>query len=267
MNPSQGSDLPDVFPGQGNPAPCSGTADATIRALEVSKVGDANGDPIEPVELDPSSGLGLQITNAFLLSPDSHTFNLADNDSMTVTVAVGVNNPNVGENDYGDYEVKLAAKAPEFGIGVGNGLNFFLRLRALTATDTTPPVVSVTKPTGDEILGVIPIEVQAYDPDTLPIATGLASMSATVSSAGGTVSNLPILLTLDSSLAVGPGITVTGTVTQRITLPACSAAVLAATSFTLRQQMVRGTSATEQELQSEVRCGLYERIFNQSLPD
>ncbi len=211
VDPKHDTDLPNIFAGEGNPAPCSGTADAAISALEVYKVGDANGDPIVSVELDPSSGLGLQIASAFLLAPSSHTFDLAENDSMTVTVAVSVNNPNVGDSDYGDYEVKLAAKAPGFGIGVGNGLHFFLRLRASTATDITPPVVSVTKPTGDEILGVIPVEVQAYDPDTLPIATGLASISATVSSAGGTVTNLPIPLTLDSSLPVGPGITVTGT--------------------------------------------------------
>ncbi len=211
VDPNHGSDLPDVFPGEGNFAPCSGIADASISALEVYRVGDENGDPIEPLKLDPSFGLGLQIRSAFLLSPDSHTFNLPDNDSMTVTVAVGVENPNVGDSDYGDYEVKLAAKAPGYGIGVGNGLHFVLKLRALSATDTTPPVVSVTKPTGDEILGVIPVEVQAYDPDTLPIATGLASLSATVSSAGGAVSNLPIILTLAPPLPVGAGITATGT--------------------------------------------------------
>jgi hypothetical protein len=71
-------------------------------------------------------------------------------------------------------------------------------------------VVTVTKPAGDEIIGVIPVEVQAYDPDSL-VATGLASISATVSSAGGTVSNLSIPLALDQPLPVAAGVTVTGT--------------------------------------------------------
>ena len=53
---------------------------------------------------------------------------------------------------------------------------------AETATDTTPPVVSVTKPSGDEILGVIGVEVTAFDP-TGPVASGLDSISASVSSA------------------------------------------------------------------------------------
>jgi hypothetical protein len=174
-------------------------------------VGDAGGNPITPMELDVTYGLGQAIAGAFSLSPASHIFDLTNPSSMTVIVSVTVNNPNLPASAYGDYNVKLAAQAPGFGIGVGDGPHFLLSLRASTATDTTPPVVTVTKPAGDEILGVIPVEVQAYDPDTPPVATGLASMGATVSSAGGAVSNLSIPLTLDQPLPVGAGVTVTGT--------------------------------------------------------
>ena len=80
----------------------------------------------------------------------------------------------------------------------------------MTATDTTPPVVSVTKPSGDEILGVIGVEVTAFDPDG-PVASGLASISASVSSAGGTVSGLPISLAFNPSLPQPAGVVVTGT--------------------------------------------------------
>jgi hypothetical protein len=77
-------------------------------------------------------------------------------------------------------------------------------------TDTTPPVVSVTKPSGDEILGVIAVEITAFDP-TGPVASGLSSISASVSSAGGTVSALPITLAFDHSLPEPAGVVVTGT--------------------------------------------------------
>jgi hypothetical protein len=206
VDAKQQTDAPDLFPGEGA-NPCTATANATIGVLEIQQVGDAAGNPITPVDLDRSVGLGLQIAGAFSLTPNSHTFSVGE----TITVALVISNPGLGEGAYGDYDVKLAAQAPAFGIGVGDGPHFLLSLRGLTATDTTPPVVTVTKPTGDEILGVIPVEVQAYDPDTPPVATGLASMSATVSSAGGTVSGLAVPLTLDQSLPVAAGVTVTGT--------------------------------------------------------
>ncbi len=203
------SNLPDIFPGEGNSNLCSDKAYAVISAMEIYKVGDENGDPITPLKLDPTLGLGLQIASAFSISPLDHTFDLTDSESMTALVSVFVGNPMVDINDYGDYEVKLAAKAPGFGIGVGKGISFLLSLRAATATDTTPPVITVTKPSGDEILGEILMEVQAYDPDIPPLASGLASISATVSSAGGTVSSA-VLLMLDSELPVPAGVMITG---------------------------------------------------------
>ena len=49
----QQTDAPDVFPGEGK-QPCTSTAPATISALEIQKVGDASGNPIDPENLDPS---------------------------------------------------------------------------------------------------------------------------------------------------------------------------------------------------------------------
>jgi len=198
--------LLDVFPGEGNDQDCSSTADATISALEISKVGDAAGNPlVTPISLNPLVGVGQAIASAFLLAPVNSTFGIGE----TITVNVEVHNPNLNPVDYGDYDIKLAAKAAGFGIGVGDGPHFFLRLRMVSATDTTPPVVSVTKPSGDEILGVIGVEVTAFDP-TGPVASGLASISASVESAGKTVSE-PISLALDHSLPQPAGVVVTGT--------------------------------------------------------
>lgn len=203
----QNLDVIDVFPGEGNNQVCSPTADATISALEILKVGDATGNPlVESIKLDPFVGLGQVIASAFWLTPARYTFGIGE----TITVKVDVSNPDLNPADYGDYDVKLAAQAPGYGIGVGDGPHFFLSLRAASAMDTTPPVVSVTKPSGDEILGVIGVEITAFDP-TGPVASGLASISASVSSAGGTVSGLPISLAFDYSLPQPAGVVVTGT--------------------------------------------------------
>jgi hypothetical protein len=206
VDSKQQTDLPDIFPGEGQSS-CTATAFATISALEIQKVGDADGNPIDPVDINLSSNLGQLISGAFSFTPSTNTFDVGG----TVNVTVVINNPNVDLADYGDYDIKLAAQAPGYGIGVGNGPHFLLSLRDPSATDRTPPVVTVTKPAGDEILGVIPVEIQAYDPDTPPPGTGLISMSATVSSAGGAVSNLDIPLTIVPSLPVAAGVTVTAT--------------------------------------------------------
>jgi hypothetical protein len=200
------SSVPNVFAGQGQNA-CLGQADASILALEVQKVGDANGNPIDPTPVDPNSVLGAQIVGAFTLSPSTHTFTPGDSLSVNVTV----NNPNVSSTDYGDYDVKLAAQAPGAGIGVGNGLHFTLSLRAPSWTDTTPPSVTISKPASDQILGVIDVEVQEMDPvGSHNEGTGIASMSASIVSAGGSV-NQSIPLTFTPVLPVAAGVTVTGT--------------------------------------------------------
>lgn len=196
--------VPNVFAGQGQNA-CLGEALADIGVIEIDQVADAQGQPLDPmVSLDVNSGLGQQIAAAFSVAPNSYLFTPGDSVSVTVVVS----NPGVSPTDYGDYVVKLGAKAPGAGIGVGPGPLFTLSLRPATAVDTTPPVVTVTKPAGDEILGVIGIEIQAYDPDG-PAASGLASMSAAISSSGGAVSNVAVSLTPDVPLPVAPGVTVT----------------------------------------------------------
>lgn len=202
----QQTSAPDVFPGEGQ-VPCTALALALISPLEVWNVGDAEGTPVTPVAVTETS-LGLAIAGAFAVSPSSYPFSIGEQ----ITVGVTISAPSISEAEYGDYEVKVAAKAPGYGIGVGEGARFLLRLRAPAATDTTPPVVSISKPAADEFLGVIPVEVQAYDPATSP-ATGLATLAASVSSAGGTVSDLALPLVVNPGLPVAPGVTVTGTAT------------------------------------------------------
>ncbi len=207
-SPSPDTSLPNMFPGQGQ-NPCTGQADASILALEVTKVGDATGNPIDPtVQLDVKSGLGAQIAAAFMLNPATYTFAPGG----AVTISVMVSNPGVDSSNYGDYAVKLAAQAPGAGIGVGSGIQFTLSLRASSVTDTTPPTVTVTKPTADQILGVVDVEVTATDPvGSQSEGTGVVSMSATISSAGSHVLNQPISLSFSPSLPVVAGVTVTGT--------------------------------------------------------
>ena len=252
--------VPNVFAGQGQNA-CLGEALADIGAIEIDKIADAEGQMLEsPLSLDIHSGLGQQLSAAFTTAPSSHVFTPGDSIVVTVTVS----NPNVSPADYGDYQVKLAAKAPGAGIGVGPGLLFTLSLRLATAVDTTPPVVSVTKPAGDEILGVVGIEVQAYDPDG-PAASGLASMSASISSSGGTVSNVTIPLTPDTTLPVAPGVTVTatGTYTPAGGSPSDTAGTTEALGFTASSRSGIGTyvlDATAADVAGN--SGMASRTFN-----
>lgn len=207
-NASPDTSAQNVFPGQGATNACAPTANALIGVLEIQKVADADGNPLaSPLDVGLGSSLGQAIVAAFSVDPS------AWNDfapGASTSVVVTVSNPNLDSANYGDYAIKLAAKADGYGIGVGSGVMFTLVLRAPTSVDTTPPVVNVTKPTGDEILGVVGVEVQAYDPAG-PAATGLASLSAKVSSVGGAVSDETISLTLDTALTAAPGVTVTGT--------------------------------------------------------
>ena len=195
----------DVFPGEGNDQDCSPTADATISALEISKVADAAGNPL--VEAFPPVPYLVRqaIAAAFSLSPSSYTFKVGE----TITVNLVVNNPNLQPADYGDYGIKLAAQTPGSGIGVGNGPDFFLSLRAPTATDTTPPVVLVTKPSGDEILGVIGVEVTAFNPHG-PLASGLPHQRQPQQRRRDGVSTAHFLA-FNPSLPQPAGVVVTGT--------------------------------------------------------
>lgn len=216
--PSTDTALPNVFPGQGQDA-CIGQADASFGVFEIVQVADASGNLLEtPVTVSSSSPLYAQIAAAFSFNPSGDTFTPGFAD----TISVNITNPNVDSTNYGVYQVKLAAQAPGAGIGVGAGVTYSLSLFAPTASDTTPPTVTILDPpvppnaTAQQILGVIPVEIQAIDPiGTPPTGTGVASMSATVSSLGGAVSNLPITLTPNPALAVAAGVTVdsTGTFT------------------------------------------------------
>jgi hypothetical protein len=73
------------------------------------------------------------------------------------------------------------------------------------------PVVNILKPSGSQILGNIAVKVEAYDPNVGPCPSGLATLSASVSSAGGAFGSLSIPLTLDHTLSAPAPTHVTGT--------------------------------------------------------
>lgn len=181
-----------IFPG-GNP-----TADAEIRVFGIQKVGDADGNPLavpEHVALD--SALGTQIAGAFDIMPNAATVY----PGYCFDVEIEISNPAVGPLDYGDYEITIKAQAIGSGIGVGSGFRYVLKLRPAPATDTTPPDVTIDSPANasTHFLGVIPVQVTANDPAP---GTGVQSISATIRSAGGTVSGLGI--TFDTNTAPQP---------------------------------------------------------------
>lgn len=193
-----------VFPGQGQ-NPCVGQADASILALEVTQVEDASGNSIDPVDVT-NTAVGQQIIAAFTLTPPTNTFT----PGSSVNVSVTVNNPNVASTAYGVYQVKLAAQAPGAGIGVGPGPIFTLTLGAPSTSDTVPPSVTINAPSGNLLLGVIPVQVTANDPAP---GSGVASITATVSSAGGLVTNAPACSQTYSGNTAGTAVTCNGSFT------------------------------------------------------
>ena len=214
-----------VFPAQSG-GPCQDTASAEIRVFGIEKVGDADGTMLaETVDVPTDSALGLQIAAAFFLNPSSHLFGIVE----TLPVNVGVNNPMVGAGDFGDYVVTVKAQAIGAGIGVGSGTRYMLGLRAPAITDSVPPTVTINKPSGDEVLGPVSVEIAAVDP--VP-GSGVNWMGATISSTGNTVSNLAIPLSLDHSLPVSAGVTVIGTGTFYPTGGTGATGTSAATAFT-----------------------------------
>jgi len=198
---------PNVFAGQGATNECAQTAIADIGVIEILKVADANGESIDPVNIGLDTSPGQQVKDAIKVNPDFWD-NFYPGDSEVVAIDVG--NPNLAPADYGTYDIKIAAKADGYGIGVGSGLIFSLTLEAPTAVDSVKPIVQINSPIGPQILGVIPVEVEAWDQD-LPGASGLASVSASIKSAGGGVPEHAISLTPDKTLPVNAGIHVTGT--------------------------------------------------------
>lgn len=199
----------NVFPGQGGLNECAFYADAFIGVLEIELVADASGNPLStPVKVALDSALGQAIAGAVSVAPGAWN---AFVPGGKTPVSVNVTNPNAGPAYYGEYALKLAAKADGFGIGVGPGVMLSLVLTAPTLTDKTAPTVTINKPAVEEILGKVAVEILASDPNDSVVATGLASLSASVSSAGGKVLNLPLALTLDQALTAAAGVMVTGT--------------------------------------------------------
>ena len=144
-----------VFPAQSG-GPCQESASAEIRVFGIEKVADGDGNMLgETVDVPIESPLGLQIAAAFFLDPSSHLFGIGE----TLAVSVGISNPLVGAGDFGDYVVTLKAQAIGAGIGVGSGTRYMLGLRAPAVTDTVPPTVTINKPSGDEVLGPVAIEI------------------------------------------------------------------------------------------------------------
>jgi hypothetical protein len=146
----------------------------------------------------------LQIAAAFSMDRSSHTFSVAE----TLAVQVTVTNPGIAPADYGDYLVTLKAQAIGAGIGTGSGARFTFSLRPASATDTVPPTVTINQPAADQILGPVALVVTAVDPTP---GTGVNALTTTISSAGGTISALPIAMSLDETLPVAAGTPVTGT--------------------------------------------------------
>jgi hypothetical protein len=194
------------FPVGTPPRDCAPTATATIDATEVTKVADANGNPIDPVSEDGTS-LGDAISAAFAFVPNPWA-NFSPGDGTTIVVTLS--NPNVDPLNYGDYDVKLAAHDNGAGIGVGDGPHFTLKLRAQPCTNTIPDV-TITKLIGDPpgVLGTVPLTFTARD-----ICDDIESMTATVTSSGGAVNQ-------SISVSISPGLPVpalaTGTATGSFT--------------------------------------------------
>lgn len=175
-------------PSGGTKFPSAETAPASIRVFGIEKVKDANGnDLLTPEDIPLDSPLGKQIATAFDLSPTTNTFSPGGFVKVSVTVA----NPGVSESDYGTYVVVMKAQSPGSGVGVGSGSRFTLTLKAMTMTDNTPPAVTINSPTdgSSHILGPIAVSITAKDPAP---GSGVASITAKVSSAGGAVSDLDI---------------------------------------------------------------------------
>lgn len=198
----------DVFAGQGALNACATQADALIGVIDIDKVADAEGNLVGPDEVPLDSPLGVKIVDAIDVIPVAwDDFGPGDSSGP---IAISINNPMVSVGDLGTYAIKIAAKADGYGIGVGSGLLFTLTLQAPDEEDLTPPQVSIGEPSLDELLGITALKVQAYDPAHTG-ATGLASLKASISSAGGAVSAVNILpLDMDKPFVAPPGEVVTG---------------------------------------------------------
>ncbi|OFV98670.1 MAG: hypothetical protein A3F68_03630 [Acidobacteria bacterium RIFCSPLOWO2_12_FULL_54_10] len=193
-------EIDNVFAGEGQDR-CLVSAVAHIHIHEIVRIAvlslDVNGDPVE-TPLDPAVTLietdpmYVKIMDSFDFEPEEHTFSWLDESSLSVNVDVDILNPGAVEGEYGIYQVSMKAHAPGAGIGTGPGIVHTLKLYPPdNGQDIVPPNVSITKPAAQEILCTIAVEIRATDPQP---GTGVETMSATVSSQGGSVSNQTITL-------------------------------------------------------------------------
>lgn len=198
------------------------TADIIVR--DITQIADASGNalatPVDVTSANPM--LASQIAAAFSFSPNPAMFSVG----VPITIDVTIANPGVDPSAYGVYDINFAAKDEtpgSSGIGVAAGSDFILHLIAPTCIDTTAPTVTITSPTSDQVLGVIPVEMTANDPDVpTGCGTGVVSISASVASAlyvsssGASGFHQPLidsatnLGTVTPSLPVAAGVTVTG---------------------------------------------------------
>ena len=186
------------------------SATADMRVFGIEQVSDVDGQPLdEPLEVPLDSPLGMSLVQAFSLAPDSYTFFPGD----CVDINVTVHNPTVDDAYYGDYVVTIKAQAVGSGIGVGSGARYHLSLRGATDTDTTLPTVMIISPSdgSSHLLGVLSVKITAIDP--VP-GTGVDTIRATVSSAGGAVSNEAMALTDNAPQPAGSLVTATGTLSR-----------------------------------------------------
>ena len=200
-NPETGA--PNVFPGQGQES-CASSALATFEVHDIVRIEDADGNSVfEELDaaLDP---LYATIASQFVFTDATHEF-LPKTPGDSYVVHVTIHNPTVEDEDYGVYMVWMKAHAPGAGVGTGPGATIALTLTGSEEQDELPPIVTVVRPSGDQILGVIPVEIQATDP--VP-GTGVVSMGASVASIGGTVNQA---IALAATLPVAAGSSVTGT--------------------------------------------------------
>ena len=196
-SPNPNTAAPDVFPGQGQDR-CLTLAHATFGVFDIIKIADRNNNPVN-IDLDSSSALYQQIASQFVFNPSTHDFTVG----QSFHVGVTIHNPHVEDDDYGKYMVLMKSQAPGAGIGTGPGATITLTFSGNSVTDHTPPVVTILEPLGNQILGVIPVEVTAVDP--LP-GTGVVSMNASVTSVGGTVNQS---VAVSATLPVAAGVTAT----------------------------------------------------------
>lgn len=95
-----------------------------------------------------------------------------------------------------------------------NASGFVVTAAVPTAVDTQKPDVAITSPGANSqvsLNGVVNVAFTADDPSENGVGTGVIAVRASISSAGGAITNLPISVTADPTLPVPAAMTVTAT--------------------------------------------------------